>query len=73
MKIFFVGGSRRVFVKEVLFQLGGLIHPQDDANKPNPYPDSKSPILALSNNVSFVSKFILKGSDFNLKKKSAFV
>ena len=48
-------GSRRVLVKEVLFQLRGCGHPQDDAT-PNLFTDSKSPILGLSNEVSFVSE-----------------
>ena len=53
-------GSRRVLVKVVLFQLRGPGHPQDDANT-NFFADSKRPILGLSNEVSFVSKFIWDG------------
>ena len=53
-------GSRRVLVKVVLFQLRGRGHPQDDAT-PNFFADSKRPILGLSNEVSFVSKFIWDG------------
>ena len=49
-------GSRRVLVKVVLFQLRGHGHPQDDATT-NFFPDSKSSILGLSNEVSFVSEF----------------
>ena len=49
-------GSRRVLVKVVLFQLRGYGHPQDDAT-PNSFPDSKSSILGLSNEVFFVSEF----------------
>ena len=55
MKNFFVGGSRRVLVKVVLFQLRGRGHPQDDAT-PNFIPDSESSILGLSNELSFVSE-----------------
>ena len=46
-------GSRRVLVKVVLFQLRGRGHPQDDA-MPNFFPDSKSSILGLSIDISFV-------------------
>ena len=49
-------GSRRDLVKVVLFQLRGLGHPQDDTT-PNFFPDSKSSIIGLSNEVSFVSEF----------------
>ena len=48
-------GSRRALVKAVLFKLRGPSHPQDDTI-PNFFPDSKSPILDLSNEVSFVSE-----------------
>ena len=48
-------GSRRVLVKEVLFQLSGHGHPQDDAMT-NFFANSKRPILGLSNEVSFVPK-----------------
>ena len=51
-----IKGSRQVLVKVVLFQLRGCGHPQDGA-KPNFFPDSKSSILGLSNEVSFVSVF----------------
>ena len=47
-------GSTRVLVKVVLFQLRGWGHPQGDA-MPNFFPDSKSYLLGLSNEVSFVS------------------
>ena len=53
-------GSRQVLVKVVLFQLGGRGHPQDDAT-PIFFADSKSPILGLSNEVSFVPKILRKG------------
>ena len=45
-------GSRQVPVKEVLFQLRGHGHPQDDAT-PNLSPDSKSSIIELLNGTSF--------------------
>ena len=48
-------GSRQVLVKVVLFKLRGNGHPQDDTTT-NFFPDSKSPILGLSNEVSFVSE-----------------
>ena len=53
-------GSRIILVKVVLFQLKGYGHLQDDA-RPNFFPDSKSLILGLSNDVSFVSESFGKG------------
>ena len=47
--------SRRVLVKVVLFQLRGHGHHQDDTT-PNFFPNSNSPMLGLSNEVSFVSE-----------------
>ena len=47
-------GSRRGLVKVVLFRLDGRGHPQDDAT-PSFFPDSKSSIQGLSNDISFVS------------------
>ena len=55
-------GSRRVLVKVVLFQLRGRGHPQDRA-MPNFFPDSKSSILGLSNEVSFVTKYFWKDGE----------
>ena len=52
-------GSRRVLVKVVLFQLRGHSQPQNDA-MPNFFANSKSPILGLSNEVSFVSELLWK-------------
>ena len=52
-------GSKRVLVKVVLFQLRGRGHPQNDA-MPNIFPDSKSLLLVLSNEVSFVSELYLE-------------
>ena len=50
-------GSIQVLAKVVLFQLRGHGHPQDDA-MPIFFADSKSPILGLSNEVSFVTKIL---------------
>ena len=58
-RISIMRGSRRVLVKVVLFQLRGPGHPQGDAT-PNFFPDSKSFLLGLSNEVSFVSGFFRK-------------
>ena len=52
-------GSIRVLVKVVLFQLRGQGHPQGDA-EPNFFPDSKSFLLGLSNEVSFVSVIFME-------------
>ena len=52
-------GSRQVLVKVVLFQLRGRGHPQDDATT-NFFANSKSPILGLSNEVSFVPELLWK-------------
>ena len=48
-------GSRQLLVKVVLSQLRGRGHPQDDTT-PNFFPDSKGPMLGLSNEVSFLSE-----------------
>ena len=53
-------GSTRVLVKVVLFQLRGRGQPQNDA-MPNIFPDSKSLLLGLSNEVSFVSELLWDG------------
>ena len=53
-------GSRRVLVKVLLFQLDGRGHSQDDAT-PSFFPDSKTSIIGLSNEVSFVSEIFCKG------------
>ena len=55
-RISVIKGSIRVLVKVVLFQLRGRGQPQDD-DMPNLFPDSKSPISGLFNEVSFVSEF----------------
>ena len=52
-------GSKKVLVKVVLFQLRSCGHPQGDAT-PNFFTDSKSFLLGLSNEVSFVSGFFRK-------------
>ena len=54
-RIFVMRGSTQVLVKVVLFQLRGRCHPQNDAT-PNIFPDSKSLLLGLSNEVSFDSE-----------------
>ena len=51
--------SRLVLVKVVLFQLRRRGHPQNDAMS-NIFPDSKSLLLGLSNEVSFVSEIYWK-------------
>ena len=51
-----MAGSTQDLVKVVLFQLRGCGHPQNDA-MPNIFPDSKSLLLGLSKEVSFVSVF----------------
>ena len=52
-------GSTGVLVKQVLFQLRGLGHPQNDAT-PNMFPDSKGLLLGLLNEVSFVPEILWK-------------
>ena len=58
-RIYVMGGSTQVLVKVVLFYLRGHYHPQGDAST-NFFPDSKSFLLGLSNEVSFVSVFYRK-------------
>ena len=55
-------GSSLIFVKVVLFQSSGHGHPLDDA-RPNFFPNSKSLILGLSNDTSFVSESPWKGGE----------
>ena len=50
-------GSRRVLEKVMLFQFRGRSQPQNDATA-NFFANSKRPILGLSNEVSFVPKFL---------------
>ena len=52
--------SIQVLVKVVPFQLRGQGHPQGDAT-PNFLPDSQSPLLGLSNEVSFVYVIFREG------------
>ena len=54
-------GSRRVLVKVVLLQLGGRGNLQDDA-LPSFFPDSRSSLIGLSNDVSLGLGFWLRGS-----------
>ena len=58
-KISVIRGSTQILAKVVLFQLRGRGHPQDDAT-PNCFANSKSPILGLSNEVSFVPESLWK-------------
>ena len=51
---------RPILVKVVLFQLGGRGHLLEDAT-PSFFLNSKSPILGLSNDISFVIFFLLEG------------
>ena len=53
-------GVTPVLLKVLLFQLSGRGNPHDDAT-PNFISDSSSCILGLSNELSFVSEFLLKG------------
>ena len=58
-------GSIQVLVKVILFQFLGPCHAQDGA-MPNFQPDSRSFLLVLSIDVSFVLKIFWKG-DKNFK------
>ena len=53
-------GSRQVLVKVMLFQLQEHFYPHDGAT-PNFFNESRSSLLVLSIDVSFVSKFLWKG------------
>ena len=53
-------GFSQVLVKVVLFQFRGRGHPKGDAI-PNFFTDSKSFLLGLSNEVSFLSGFNREG------------
>ena len=53
-------GVTLVLLKELPFKLNGRGNPHDDA-MPNLISDSYSCILGLSNEVSFISGFFLKG------------
>ena len=55
-----MSGFSRVLVKVELFQLRGRGHPKGDA-LPNVVPDSKSFLLGLSNEVSFVFGIFREG------------
>ena len=59
-RIFVREGSRQVLVKVMLFQLRDHVHPQDGA-MPTFFCESRSPLLVLSIDVSFVLKFFWKG------------
>ena len=53
-------GSRQVSVKVILFQLRECVYPQDGA-RPSFFYESRSSLLVLSIDASFVSKFFCKG------------
>ena len=53
-------GSRQVLVKVMLFQLRERLYPQDGA-PPGILYESRSSLLMLSIDVSFVLKFLWKG------------
>ena len=52
-------GTSQVLAIVVTFHLRGHDHLQNDA-MPNFFPDSKSPILGLSNKVQFITQFLWK-------------
>ena len=64
-------GSRWILVKVVLFQLRGCGHPQGDAT-PNFFPDSKSTIIGLSNEISFAFRWYFKISE-NWEKEESII
>ena len=53
-------GSRQVLVKVMLFQLRERVHPQDGAT-PSFFNESRSSLLVLSIDVSFLLKLFWKG------------
>ena len=55
-----MGGATPVLLKVVLFWLSGRGNSNDDAT-PNFDPDSNIFILGLSNEILFVSEFLLEG------------
>ena len=61
-------GVRSILVKVVLFQLSGRGHPQDNATS-SFFMNSKSSMLGLSNDISFVSYFLLEGGLNGQNKK----
>ena len=67
-RIFAMKGSRWVLAEGVLFRLRGCGHAHGHA-MPNFILDSKSSVLGLSNEVSFVSKYFWKKGE-NWGKKS---
>ena len=62
-------GSRQVLVKVMLFQLQEHFHPHDGAT-PSFFNESRSSLLVLSIDVSFVSKFLWKG-DKNFENQTS--
>ena len=71
VRILVMEGSRWILVKVVLFQLKGRGHPQGDAML-NFFPDSKSTIIGLSNEASFVSRYYCKISE-NWEKEESII
>ena len=57
---FVLEGATPILLKVLLFQLSGHGNPHDDA-MPNFISNSSSCISGLSNELSFVSEFLLKG------------
>ena len=55
-----MGGATPILLKVVLFRLSGHGNSNDDAT-PSFDPDSNSFILGLSNEILFVSEFLLEG------------
>ena len=60
-RISVMDGSRQVILKVMLFQLRGRGYPQNDA-MPNFFPNSKSPILVVSNYISFIFRIHLEST-----------
>ena len=59
-RIFVLGGSRQVLVKVLDFHLCRRGDPKDDTT-PTFFHDSRSSLLVLSSDISFVSEFFWKG------------
>ena len=69
VRISVMEGSRQVLVKVILFQLQEYFHLHDGAT-PNFFNESRSSLLVLSIDVSFVSKFLWKG-DKNFENQTS--
>ena len=68
-KISIMEGSRQALVKVRLFQLRKCFYPQDGAT-PSILYESRSSLLVLSIDASFVSKFLWKG-DKNFENQTS--